>query len=129
MSNLAVFAYCAAMGFAVAATIASFYQWVTSERAELFAMRPNAWSLFVAVLLSMFCGPFIVVRRVVEGLQVARAQSSAGADRHRHRRHVERLRRHFLCEPAGRGLAAVLTEQHRPRRRRAEPVLPSLDID
>ena len=69
MSNLAVFAYCAAIGFAVAATLASFYQWVTSERAELFAMRPNAWSLFVAVLLSMFCGPFLVVRRVVEGLR------------------------------------------------------------
>ena len=69
MSNLALFAYCAAMGFAVAATLATFYQWVTSERAELFAMRPNAWSLFTAVLLSMFCGPFLVVRRVVEGMR------------------------------------------------------------
>lgn len=69
MSNLVVFAYCAAIGFAFAATLASFYQWVTSERAELFAMRPNPWSLFVAVLLSMFCGPFLVVRRVLEGLK------------------------------------------------------------
>jgi hypothetical protein len=57
------------MGFVVAATISSFYQWVTSERAELFAVRPNVWGLIFAVLLSMFCGPFLVVRRVVEGLK------------------------------------------------------------
>ncbi len=69
MSNLAIFAWCAAIGFAVAATLACFYQWVTSERAELFAVRPNPWSLFAAVLLSMFCGPFLVVRKVVEGLR------------------------------------------------------------
>lgn len=57
------------MGFAAAATIATFYQWVTSERPELFAMRPNASGLILAVLLSMFCGPFIVVRRMVDGLR------------------------------------------------------------
>ncbi len=69
MSNLGIFAYCAAMGFAAAATIATFYQWVTSERPELFAMRPNVLGLIFAVVLSMFCGPFIVVRRVVDGLK------------------------------------------------------------
>jgi len=69
VSNVGVFAYCAAIGFVVAATISSFYQWVTSERAELFAIRPNALGLMLAVLLSMFCGPFLVVRRIVEGLK------------------------------------------------------------
>jgi hypothetical protein len=69
VSDLGVFAYCAAVGFAAAATLATFYQWVTSERAELFAMRPNVSGLIFAVLLSMFCGPFIVVRRVVDGLR------------------------------------------------------------
>jgi hypothetical protein len=69
VSNLGVFAYCAAIGFASAATIATLYQWVTSEQAELFAMRPNVSGLIFAVLLSMFCGPFIVVRRVIEGLK------------------------------------------------------------
>ena len=69
MSNLGIFAYCAAMGFAAAATIATFYQWVTSERPELFAVRSNVAGLMFAVLLSMFCGPFIVVRRVVDGLR------------------------------------------------------------
>ena len=69
MSNLGIFAYCAAMGFAAAATIATFYQWVTSERPELFAVRSNVAGLIFAVVLSMFCGPFIVVRRVVDGLR------------------------------------------------------------
>lgn len=69
MSDVGVFAYCAAIGFVVAATLASLYQWVTSERAELFAIRPSTVGLMLAVLLSMFCGPFLVVRRIVEGLR------------------------------------------------------------
>ena len=69
MSEFGVFAYCAAIGFVAAATIATFYQWVTSERAELFAVRPTVPGVVFAVLLSMFCGPFIVVRRVLSGLR------------------------------------------------------------
>jgi hypothetical protein len=57
------------MGFVTAATLASFYQWVTSESAELFAIKPSLTGLAFAVLLSMFCGPFIVVRKVVAGLR------------------------------------------------------------
>ena len=69
MSELGVFAYCAAIGFVAAATIATFYQWVTSERAELFAVKPTVPGVVFAVLLSMFGGPFIVVRRVVSALR------------------------------------------------------------
>jgi hypothetical protein len=69
VSNLGIFAYCAAIGFAMAATIATLYQWITSERPELFAMRPSALGLFLAIMLSMFCGPFLVVRRVLDGLR------------------------------------------------------------
>lgn len=69
MSELGVFAYCAAIGFVAAATLATFYQWVTSERAELFAVKPTVPGVVFAILLSMFCGPFIVVRRVVSGLR------------------------------------------------------------
>lgn len=69
MSELGVFAYCAAIGFVVAATLASLYQLVTSERAELFAVKPTVPGVAFAVVLSMFCGPFIVVRRVVSGLR------------------------------------------------------------
>ena len=69
MSTLGVFAYCAAMGFVAAATISTFYQWVTSERAELFAMRQGFFGLGLAVVISMFGGPFIVVQKVVTGLR------------------------------------------------------------
>ncbi len=69
MSNIGVFAYCAAMGFVAAATIATFYQWVTSEAAELFSVRATLWGLAFTVVLSMFCGPFIVVRKVIAGLR------------------------------------------------------------
>jgi hypothetical protein len=57
------------MGFAAAATIATFYQWMTSERAELFAPRASALGLFLTVLISMFAGPFIVVQKVWTGLR------------------------------------------------------------
>jgi Family of unknown function (DUF6949) len=69
VSDLGVFAYCAVMGFVAAATIATFYQWVTSEAAELFSARTSLLGLAFTVALSMFCGPFIVVRKVVAGLR------------------------------------------------------------
>jgi Family of unknown function (DUF6949) len=69
VSQLGVFAYCAAMGFVTAATIATLYQWVTSEAAELFTVKASVAGLAFTVVLSMFCGPFIVVRKVVAGLR------------------------------------------------------------
>jgi len=57
------------MGFVTSATIATFYQWVTSERAELFAARATVPGLVLAVLISMFAGPFIVVQKVWGGLR------------------------------------------------------------
>jgi hypothetical protein len=69
VSELGIVAYCAAVGFAAAATIATFYQWVTSERAELFATRKSTLGLALAVVISMFGGPFIVVQKVWGGLK------------------------------------------------------------
>lgn len=69
MSELGVFFYCAAMGFVVSGTISSFYQWVTSERAEFTVARAGPAGIVLAVLLSMFAGPFIVVRKVVAGVR------------------------------------------------------------
>jgi hypothetical protein len=69
VSEIGVFAYCAAMGFVTAATISSFYQWVTSERADFLLSRTSPIGIVVAVLISMFCGPFIVMRKVVSGLR------------------------------------------------------------
>jgi hypothetical protein len=69
LSEVGVFAFCAAMGFVTSATIATFYQWVTSERAELFANRGSVAGLMLAVALGMFAGPFIVVQKVWGGLR------------------------------------------------------------
>ena len=57
------------MGFAAAATIGTFYQWITSERAELFAPRASTLGLMLAVVLGMFAGPFIVVQKVWTGVR------------------------------------------------------------
>ena len=60
---------CAAIGFASAGTIASFYQWITSERADFTIGRPSPAGLAVLVVLSMFGGPFIVAQKIVAGLR------------------------------------------------------------
>ncbi len=75
MSELTVFAYCAAMGFVTSATIATFYQWVTSQRAELFAARASLTGLLVTVVIGMFAGPFIVVQKVWTGLRARELQA------------------------------------------------------
>ena len=69
MSEAGVFVYCAAVGFAASATIATLYQWITSERADLFAARAKRRGLVFAVLIGMFSGPFIVVQKVWGGLR------------------------------------------------------------
>ena len=50
VSELGIFAYCAAMGFVTAATISSFYQWVTSERADFFVARSSLSGMVIGVL-------------------------------------------------------------------------------
>jgi hypothetical protein len=69
VSEFEVFLFCAAVGFASAGTIASFYQWVTSERADFSISRPSLAGWVVVVLISMFGGPFIVVQKVLAGLR------------------------------------------------------------
>ena len=69
MSELGVFAYCAAVGFVSAATLSSFYQWVTSEQADFAVARPTPVGLVLTVVISMFAGPFILWRKVLAGLQ------------------------------------------------------------
>lgn len=69
MSELGILAYCTAMGFVSAATISSFYQWVTAEQADFSMARASIPGMLVVVVVSMFAGPFIVVRKVVSGLR------------------------------------------------------------
>lgn len=57
------------MGFVVAGTVSSFYKWMTSEPADFSIARGGVVGLLIAVLLSMFGGPFIVVQKVFAGLK------------------------------------------------------------
>jgi hypothetical protein len=67
--ELGLFAYCAAMGFVTSATLCSFYQLVTSERADFSMARNGPSGLVFVVLMSMFAGPFMVVQKVISGLR------------------------------------------------------------
>ena len=69
MSEFEVVVFCAAVGFASAGTITSFYQWITSERADFGIHRPSPVGWLVVILLSMFGGPFIVMQKVLAGIR------------------------------------------------------------
>ena len=69
MTEFGLFAFCAATGFVSAGTISSFYQWVTSERADFSVERKTTPGILIAILLTMFAGPFIVAQKVIAGLR------------------------------------------------------------
>ena len=70
MSIYFVYLFCAAVGFAAAGAITFFYQLVTSKTAD-FATEWQGWSAaLIAVLLSMFGGPFILARKVYVGIRL-----------------------------------------------------------
>lgn len=67
MLDLALFAYCAAIGFAAAGAVSSLYQLLTAEAADFTVHRSGVAGNVVAVLVSMFGGPAIIARKVVVG--------------------------------------------------------------
>ena len=69
MSEIQVLAFCAAFGFASAGTISSFYQLVTSERADFCFPGKSFSAAAVTIFINMFAGPFIVMRTVLAGLR------------------------------------------------------------
>ena len=75
MSEVGVFAFCAAMGFVTSATVATFYQWVTSKQAELFEIGSGLPAIVLAIFLGMFAGPFIVVQKIWKGLRTQELQA------------------------------------------------------
>ena len=68
MPELAVFAYCAAVGFVAAATLSSFYELVTSRRADFSLPGGGLSKIAVVLVMSMFAGPFIVIQKLIAGL-------------------------------------------------------------
>ena len=69
MLSLGIFLYCAAMGFVIAGTVATFYQWVTSERAQFLAGGSSIAGIIGGIVVTMFGGPFIIARFVLNGLR------------------------------------------------------------
>jgi hypothetical protein len=65
-----VYLFCAAVGFAAAGAITCFYQLVTSETADFATEWHGWWAALIAVLLSMFGGPFILARKVYNGIRL-----------------------------------------------------------
>jgi hypothetical protein len=70
--ELLAFLFCAAIGFAMAGTVTSFYQLITAEPADFLTARPGIVGNVAAVLLTMFGGPLIVSRKIVAGLREGR---------------------------------------------------------
>ena len=63
------------MGFVAAGTISSLYQWVTSERADFSVERKSTSGVIIAIMVSMFAGPFIVVQKVIAGIRSHQIQA------------------------------------------------------
>jgi hypothetical protein len=66
---MVAFLFCAAIGFAMAGAVASFYQLVTAEPADFLVARRGVTGNLTAILLTMFGGPFIVTRKIVGGVR------------------------------------------------------------
>jgi hypothetical protein len=69
VSEYQVLAFCAALGFATAGTISSFYQLVTSQRADFSFPGTSFSAAAVTIFINMFAGPFILARTVLAGLR------------------------------------------------------------
>ena len=70
MPSYLVYLFCAAVGFAAAGAITCFYQLLTSKTADFATEWQGWWAALIAVLLSMFGGPFILARKVYIGVRL-----------------------------------------------------------
>ena len=70
MPSYLVYLFCAAVGFTASGAIACFYQMVTAQRADFATEWDGLWAAVIAVLLSMFGGPFILARKVYVGIRL-----------------------------------------------------------
>lgn len=69
MSEIQVFAFCAAFGFASAGTISSLYQLLTSRRVDFSFPGTSLSATALTIFINMFAGPFILARTVLAGLR------------------------------------------------------------
>ena len=69
MSQIGFYLSVFAVGFAMSGVAASFYRLVTSQSADFLPFSSSFRGNIVAVLLSMFGGPFIIACKVRNGLK------------------------------------------------------------
>ena len=69
MSQIGFYLSILAVGFAMSGAAASFYRLVTSESADFLPFSSSFAGNIVAILLSMFAGPFIIACKVRNGLK------------------------------------------------------------
>jgi len=69
MSQIGFYLSILAVGFAMSGVAASFYRLVTSEKADFLPFSSSFTGNIVAILLSMFAGPFIIAGKVRNGLK------------------------------------------------------------
>lgn len=68
MSQIEFYTIILAVGFATSGVASSFYQLMTSERPEFLPFSSSLTANVIAILLSMFAGPFIIFRKVWSGI-------------------------------------------------------------
>ncbi len=69
MSQIGFYVSILAVGFAMSGAAASFYRLVTSENADFLPFSSSFSGNIVAIMLSMFAGPFIIACKVRKGLK------------------------------------------------------------
>ena len=69
MSQIGFYVSILCVGFAMSGVTASFYRLVTSENAEFLPFSSSFFGSLAAIALSMFAGPFIIARKIRNGLK------------------------------------------------------------
>lgn len=72
MTDIAVFCFAAAFGFAVSGVLSSAYAIVARRDVDFAALQPTLAGNLLAVAVVMFTGPSIVAGKVIAGLRSER---------------------------------------------------------
>ncbi|SEQ10698.1 hypothetical protein SAMN05216548_102409 [Faunimonas pinastri] len=79
MAQFEAFVFCAAIGFAMAGVVASFYELLTRRPADFLLPNQTLATSGISILLSMFGGPVIVSRKILAGLRSREVRPQAAA--------------------------------------------------
>lgn len=69
MGDLGILIFCAAVGFAIAGCLTSFYKLVTSRSLASAAQESKALGMAVAAAFAVFAGPVLIFEKLIEGVR------------------------------------------------------------